>query len=232
MLDSFLGLPAHPLIVHAPVVLVPLASLGLLVLLLRPAWRPRYAGLLLVGLVAAALGAIAAAVSGNAFAERVGLPVSHQSYGTALAAVSVALAVAGGSWLWLVRREREASPRLTTLGWTAGAVSLIAIVLVGLTGHSGATAAWASATPSSSGTGSPSFTLGDVAGHATQDSCWAAVDDGVYDLTGWIDRHPGGQARILALCGTDATAAFQDQHDSDDRPQEQLAQFRIGDLLG
>ena len=123
MLDSFLGLPAHPLIVHAPVVLVPLASLGLLDLLLRPAWRPRYAGLLLVGLVAAALGAIAAAVSGNAFAERVGLPVSHQSYGTALAAVSVALAVAGGSWLWLVRREREASPRLTTLGWTAGAVS-------------------------------------------------------------------------------------------------------------
>ena len=125
-----------------------------------------------------------------------------------------------------------AVPRLTTLGWTAGAVSLIAIVLVGLTGHSGATAAWGSATPSSSGTGSPSFTLGDVAGHATQDSCWAAVDDGVYDLTGWIDRHPGGQARILALCGTDATAAFQDQHDSDDRPQEQLAQFRIGDLLG
>ena len=36
---------------------------------------------------------------------------------------------------------------LQRMGWTAGAVSLIAIVLVGLTGHSGATAAWGSLRP-------------------------------------------------------------------------------------
>lgn len=242
MLDSFLGLPAHPLIVHAPVVLIPLTGLGLLALLLRPAWRTRYAGLLLLGLVAAALGAVAAAVSGNAFAGRVGVPVTHQSYGTALAAVSVALAVAGGSWLWLVRGERQVPPRVAALGWTAGAVALAAIVLVGLTGHSGATAAWggagATARPEPGASASPGtggdtgYTLGDVAGHATRESCWVAVDDGVFDLTDWIDRHPGGPERILRLCGTDATQAFEAQHDSNERPHEQLAAFRIGDLVG
>ncbi len=33
------GLPAHPLIVHLPVVLVPLAAVGALLMLVRPRWR-------------------------------------------------------------------------------------------------------------------------------------------------------------------------------------------------
>jgi uncharacterized membrane protein len=33
------GLPAHPLIVHLPVVLVPLATIGALAMLVRPSWR-------------------------------------------------------------------------------------------------------------------------------------------------------------------------------------------------
>jgi hypothetical protein len=39
-LSNLFGLPAHPLLVHVPIVLVPLAALGALAALLRPSWRP------------------------------------------------------------------------------------------------------------------------------------------------------------------------------------------------
>ena len=85
MLDQLLGLPAHPLLVHLPVVLLPLVALGVVALAARPAWRPRYAGLVLVGAVVGALGAVGAMITGNDLAARVGTPSSHQALGTTLA---------------------------------------------------------------------------------------------------------------------------------------------------
>lgn len=38
-MESIGGLPAHPLFVHAPVVLMPLAALVMLVLAFKPTWR-------------------------------------------------------------------------------------------------------------------------------------------------------------------------------------------------
>ena len=46
--DTVLGLPLHPLVVHAVVVLVPLVSLGFLVLAVVPRWRGTYGPLLAV----------------------------------------------------------------------------------------------------------------------------------------------------------------------------------------
>ena len=63
MLDQLLGLPAHPLLVHLPVVLLPLVALGVVALAARPAWRPRYAGLVLVGAVVGALGVLSATIA-------------------------------------------------------------------------------------------------------------------------------------------------------------------------
>jgi hypothetical protein len=40
------GLPAHPLIIHVPVVLIPLSVLGALAIVVRPAWIDRYGVLL------------------------------------------------------------------------------------------------------------------------------------------------------------------------------------------
>lgn len=74
------------------------------------------------------------------------------------------------------------------------------------------------------------YTLADVAKHADASSCWAAINGNVYDLTAWIDQHPGGPDRILAICGTDATAAFQQQHGGERRPASELAGFQIGKL--
>ena len=40
--DRAFGLPAHPLLVHMPVVLVPVLSLASIALAARPAWRERF----------------------------------------------------------------------------------------------------------------------------------------------------------------------------------------------
>ena len=72
------------------------------------------------------------------------------------------------------------------------------------------------------------FTPAEIAEHDDTDSCWAAVNGRVYDLTGWIEEHPGGPARIEQLCGTDATADFSAQHAGQQRPAEQLSEFEIG----
>ena len=42
MFDLINGLPVHPLVVHAVVVLLPLAALGTIALAVRPAWRRPY----------------------------------------------------------------------------------------------------------------------------------------------------------------------------------------------
>jgi cytochrome b involved in lipid metabolism len=74
------------------------------------------------------------------------------------------------------------------------------------------------------------YTLEDIAMHNGEESCWTAVSGNVYDVTTWIPQHPGGPQRILAMCGKDATAAFEGQHGGMPRPEEMLASFKIGVL--
>lgn len=51
-----------------------------------------------------------------------------------------------------------------------------------------------------------------LARHDTSKDCWIGIDDHAYDVTGFLDEHPGGAAAILAYGGRDATAAFYGQH--------------------
>lgn len=74
------------------------------------------------------------------------------------------------------------------------------------------------------------YTLSDVAKHSSASSCWAAINGNVYDLTHWINQHPGGSGAILSLCGTDGSAAFNAQHGGQGRPEQELANFYIGKL--
>lgn len=72
------------------------------------------------------------------------------------------------------------------------------------------------------------YTLATVATHNSTSSCWAAINGSVYDVTSWINQHPGGPQAILSLCGTDGSVAFNGQHGGDRRPASELASFRIG----
>ena len=75
------------------------------------------------------------------------------------------------------------------------------------------------------------YTLADVAMHNTGTSCWSTINGGVYDLTSWINQHPGGPEAILSICGKDGSAAFNDQHGGQRRPANELAGFQIGTLV-
>lgn len=56
------------------------------------------------------------------------------------------------------------------------------------------------------------FTQADVAQHSTEADCYASINGKVYNLTAWINQHPGGDRAILSICGTDGSAAFNAQH--------------------
>jgi hypothetical protein len=74
------------------------------------------------------------------------------------------------------------------------------------------------------------YSLIEVEKHKDASSCWTAVRGGVYDLTAFIDQHPGGADKILQICGKDGTSAFTNQHDGQMRPENELASLKIGEL--
>ncbi len=76
-----------------------------------------------------------------------------------------------------------------------------------------------------------SYTMAQIAVHNTGTNCWTTVQGNVYDVTSWINRHPGGSDAILSLCGKDGSAAFDDQHGGERRPERELASFKIGTLV-
>ncbi|OQR85245.1 cytochrome b5 [Achlya hypogyna] len=77
------------------------------------------------------------------------------------------------------------------------------------------------------------FTQEEVAAHTTAEDCWIIVGEAgekkVYDVTKYLDDHPGGPEIILDLAGQDANEEFEDiGHSTDAR--KALAKYLIGTL--
>lgn len=89
-----------------------------------------------------------------------------------------------------------------------------------------ATAATSTVAPAAEKT----ITLAQVKKNASAKSCWSVINGTVYDLTTWINRHPGGAQRIVSICGKDGTKAFGGQHGLSGSQAKLLAQFKIGKL--
>lgn len=237
LLDTFAGLPVHPLVVHFAVVLLPLASLSLMVSIYIPRYRKSYAFASLVGVFMGTGAAVVAKQSGEALAARIGNPAKHANYGNILPLLA-ALFFAS-SFLWYRSIRKSSTVKATPLGHVTAILGIGVLVLTFLTGHSGAEAVWKgrlpSATSSSSTTSTPSkvskiYSSSEVAKHRTAQSCWTIINSGVYDLTSWINQHPGGPAVIKAICGKNGTSAFNGQHLGQQRPENILASYKIGKL--
>ncbi len=80
-------------------------------------------------------------------------------------------------------------------------------------------------------TGLKSFTLAQVATHNSEADCYSAINGNVYDLTAFINKHPGGDRNILRICGLDGSSLFNGQHGGDAKPERILAGFEIGTLV-
>jgi cytochrome b involved in lipid metabolism len=48
----------------------------------------------------------------------------------------------------------------------------------------------------------------EVAKHNSELDCWLVIKDKVYDVTQYLNFHPGGKERIIPYCGKEATEAF------------------------
>lgn len=80
-----------------------------------------------------------------------------------------------------------------------------------------------------------SYTMEEVSKHNKQDDCWLIVgnmsngDPKVYDVTNYLDDHPGGAEVMLDLAGKDADEFFEDIGHSNDARAE-LKKHLIGVL--
>ena len=98
-----------------------------------------------------------------------------------------------------------------------------------LRGAAATPAATPTATPTPSATTS-GYTMAQVAANNSAKSCWAVIEGSVYNLTNWINSHPGGTGAIISLCGTEATSSFNAQHANQSRPSSRLSGYLLGPL--
>ncbi|CDS39482.1 cytochrome B5 [Echinococcus multilocularis] len=54
------------------------------------------------------------------------------------------------------------------------------------------------------------FSLEEVNKHNSENDCWIVIHDKVYDVSRFLDQHPGGDFVILESGGGYATEAFED----------------------
>jgi hypothetical protein len=159
--DLINGLPVHPLVVHAVVVLLPLACLGTIAIAIRPSWRQRY-GILVVAAAAVSTALIPVATSsGEALENHVGNPGEHAKLGDQLIWFSIPLLALSLTLVWLDRRHHAPRPasettrsrpadtprpkaptQLRVVAALAIVAALAASVQVYRVGDSGARAAW------------------------------------------------------------------------------------------
>jgi hypothetical protein len=75
----------------------------------------------------------------------------------------------------------------------------------------------------------PAFSVAEVALHNSKADCWIIIEDSVYDITGFFESHPGGEAPVR-FCGRDATAVFSRIHAGSEGAGFMAQQYRIGRL--
>ncbi|KAK9711384.1 hypothetical protein K7432_007881 [Basidiobolus ranarum] len=69
----------------------------------------------------------------------------------------------------------------------------------------------------------------ELSAHNSRSDLWFSIEGKIYDVTSFVDEHPGGEEVILEQGGLDATEAFIDVGHSDDA-RKILKDLYIGDL--
>ncbi|WOG85943.1 hypothetical protein DCAR_0105136 [Daucus carota subsp. sativus] len=73
------------------------------------------------------------------------------------------------------------------------------------------------------------FTLSQVSKHNNPKDCWLIIEGKVYDVTKFLEEHPGGDDVLLSVTAKDATDDFEDIGHSS-TAKAMLDEFYIGDI--
>ena len=57
-----------------------------------------------------------------------------------------------------------------------------------------------------------SYSIEEISIHNTENDIWIVINSIVYDVTDFLDKHPGGKSMLLTVAGTDATDYFEALH--------------------
>ena len=76
------------------------------------------------------------------------------------------------------------------------------------------------------------YTWQEISKHNNEDSAWVYLNEDVFDVTKFLDRHPGGRDMLLLMAGRDITDLFQTYHPFTEKPKQILQKFKIGKLKG
>jgi cytochrome b involved in lipid metabolism len=87
-----------------------------------------------------------------------------------------------------------------------------------------------SPTPEPEMTTQTGYTMAKVKENNSANSCWSIINGNVYNLTQWINSHPGGPSVIRGLCGVDGTSSFNGKHRGQGNPTSTLASYLLGPL--
>jgi cytochrome b involved in lipid metabolism len=123
------------------------------------------------------------------------------------------------------------------------ALAIVSLILTGLVGHSGAEATWKdriaqtqipaledSAPSASAPAGMINLSTTEIKIHNTKSDCWSIVNGKVYNLTTYVQKHPGGSAVITNICGKDGTNSFANEHNTQSKPNSVLTGFLLGSV--
>lgn len=73
------------------------------------------------------------------------------------------------------------------------------------------------------------LTASEVAKHATSDDCYLIIKNKVYNVSTFLDSHPGGRQNIIDNCGQEVTGLFASIHSN--VAWNLLGQYYIGDII-
>jgi hypothetical protein len=225
-------LPAHPLIVHGVVVLLPLLSIILLAGIFKKDFFRKAHLILIAALGVTTVGVLAAKSSGDSLSAAVGLPEFHAEWGNNLVPLAMAL-FASFVFFSFFSFHKTIKVASSTLGVL---MAFLAVGTVGMTyvvGHSGAESVWKDRyafAKDQEGSNSKEISLAEVRTHNSSSDCWTIVGDNVYDVTSFVSRHPAGSSAIKEMCGTNASEDYLGEHSGQQEPEMWLEKLKIGTL--
>ena len=78
------------------------------------------------------------------------------------------------------------------------------------------------------------FDLEEVEKHGSADDCWVIYGKGVYDVTTFLEKHPGGADLILREAGNNITGVLRDEniHTHTTNAYNILKEYKIGEVNG